>query len=103
MAAGQGTRMKSGTPKVLHEICGRSMVHWPVLAAREAGADTIVVVGSPDGALEGRLPQGGSLVAQATSDGTGGAVAAGIGQVASNAPVVILSGDVPLVTAAAIK
>src|SRR3954454_1535792 len=102
MAAGQGTRMRSKTPKVLHEICGRPMVHWPVLAAREAGADTIVVVGSPDGALEGQLPESVTLVAQPKPDGTGGAVAAAIDQVARDAPVVILSGDVPLVTAAAI-
>ena len=37
MAAGQGTRMRSSVPKVLHEVCGRPMVAWPILAAREAG------------------------------------------------------------------
>ena len=103
MAAGQGTRMKSKTPKVLHEICGRPMVHWPVLAAREAGAGTIVVVGSPDGELEGKLPDGVTLAVQPTADGTGGAVAAGIDQVDHAHPVVVLSGDVPLVTAEAIS
>ena len=44
MAAGQGTRMRSATPKVLHEICGRPMVAWPVIAAQEAGAERVVVV-----------------------------------------------------------
>jgi bifunctional UDP-N-acetylglucosamine pyrophosphorylase / glucosamine-1-phosphate N-acetyltransferase len=51
MAAGQGTRMRSRVPKVLHPVCGRPMVHWPVAAAREAGAARVVVVGSPGGAL----------------------------------------------------
>jgi bifunctional UDP-N-acetylglucosamine pyrophosphorylase/glucosamine-1-phosphate N-acetyltransferase len=103
MAAGQGTRMKSKTPKVLHEICGRPMVYWPVLAAREAGAGQIVVVGGPDGALEDKLPDDVVLALQPTSDGTGGAVAAGIGSLDPGRPVVVLSGDVPLVTADAIS
>src|SRR5215218_9304938 len=38
MAAGQGTRMRSDTPKVLHRIAGKPLVEWVVDAAREAGA-----------------------------------------------------------------
>ena len=38
LAAGQGTRMRSATPKLLHPLCGRPMIAWPVAAAREAGA-----------------------------------------------------------------
>ena len=38
LAAGQGTRMRSKTPKVLHDLCGWPLVRWPVEAAREAGA-----------------------------------------------------------------
>ena len=48
MAAGEGTRMRSTLPKVLHQVCGRPMVAWPVLAAREAGADRVAVIVSPD-------------------------------------------------------
>ena len=44
MAAGRGTRMRSTLPKVLHPLCGRPMLLWTVLAAREAGAERIVVV-----------------------------------------------------------
>ena len=44
LAAGQGTRMKSAQPKVLHAIAGRPMVAWPVAAALEAGAERVVVV-----------------------------------------------------------
>jgi len=103
MAAGQGTRMRSRTPKVLHPICGRPMVHWPIHAAREAGAGTIVVVGSPDGTLAAHLPEGVAHVVQPTQDGTGGAVAATAGELPHDVPVVILSGDVPLMTADAIR
>ena len=44
LAAGQGTRMKSATPKVLHAIAGRPLVHYPVAAALEAGCGEVVVV-----------------------------------------------------------
>jgi bifunctional UDP-N-acetylglucosamine pyrophosphorylase/glucosamine-1-phosphate N-acetyltransferase len=102
MAAGQGTRMKSATPKVLHEICGRPMVAWPVIAAQEAGADTVVVVGSPDVDLTPALPAGTLTAVQPVPDGTGGAVLAALPHTSPGRPVVVLSGDVPLVSAAAI-
>jgi len=102
MAAGQGTRMKSGTPKVLHDVCGRPMVHWPVLAAREAGADRVVVVGGPDGALNGALPEGCELAVQPVANGTGGAVAAAAGLLNADEVVVVINGDAALITAEAL-
>jgi bifunctional UDP-N-acetylglucosamine pyrophosphorylase/glucosamine-1-phosphate N-acetyltransferase len=110
LAAGQGTRMRSHTPKVLHELCGRPMVLWPVLAALEAGAGRVIVVDSPQRALERVLPDGVELAVQPQPDGTGGAVAAGLAhmrlQLGANgggqAPVLVLSGDVPLVDATAL-
>ncbi len=135
LAAGKGTRMKSKTPKVLHEVCGRPMVLWPVLAAIGAGAGRIVVVDSPARALERVLPEGVLLAVQPRSNGTGGAVVAAMAELdadfvgegveadlagegghgaeaggpdastagGSDAPVVVLSGDVPLVSAEAIR
>ena len=44
LAAGQGTRMKSETPKVLHAVGGRSMIDWAIEAAKDLGAERIVVV-----------------------------------------------------------
>ncbi len=110
LAAGQGTRMRSQTPKVLHELCGRPMVLWPVQAALAAGAGRVVVVDSPARALEPVLPEGVELAVQAHPDGTGGAVAAGMAALEEStgsaidpgAPVLVLSGDVPLVSAEAI-
>jgi len=102
LAAGQGTRMRSATPKVLHEICGRPMVQWPIEAARAAGAGRIVVVASP-GTLEGRLPDGVEIAIQQEARGTGDAVRAAKGELGGGAPVVVLSGDVPLITPEAIR
>ena len=99
MAAGQGTRMRSKLPKVLHPVCGRPMVHWPVLAARDAGAKAVIVVGGADGVLDGRLPDGVVLAVQPVADGTGGAVRAAVEHFEPSLPVVVLSGDVPLVSA----
>ena len=47
LAAGQGTRIRSATHKLLHPLCGRPMIAWPVAAARAAGAGAIVVVDGP--------------------------------------------------------
>jgi bifunctional UDP-N-acetylglucosamine pyrophosphorylase/glucosamine-1-phosphate N-acetyltransferase len=102
--------MRSQKPKVLHELCGIPMVLWPVRAALAAGAGRVVVVDSPARALAEVLPDGVELAVQERPDGTGGAVAAGMAVLAADdaastdasAPVLVLSGDVPLVSAEAI-
>jgi bifunctional UDP-N-acetylglucosamine pyrophosphorylase/glucosamine-1-phosphate N-acetyltransferase len=102
--------MRSHKPKVLHELCGIPMVLWPVRAALAAGAGRVVVVDSPARALAEVLPDGVELAVQERPDGTGGAVAAGMAVLANDdgastnaaAPVLVLSGDVPLVSAEAI-
>jgi bifunctional UDP-N-acetylglucosamine pyrophosphorylase/glucosamine-1-phosphate N-acetyltransferase len=99
LAAGQGTRMRSRTPKVLHDLCGRPLGLWPVHAAREAGAALTVVVDSPARPLAEVLPDGVELVVQPRSNGTGGAVVAAADAIEGAHPVVILSGDVPLLRA----
>jgi bifunctional UDP-N-acetylglucosamine pyrophosphorylase/glucosamine-1-phosphate N-acetyltransferase len=98
MAAGEGTRMRSSLPKVLHPVCGRPMVAWPVLAAREAGAGRIAVIISPDRDLTPGLPEGTETVIQHEADGTGGAVRAAHDIVRDSETVVVLSGDHPLIT-----
>jgi bifunctional UDP-N-acetylglucosamine pyrophosphorylase / glucosamine-1-phosphate N-acetyltransferase len=101
MAAGQGTRMRSHTPKVLHRVCGKPMVEWVIDAARAAGAQEVVCVVRPgDGVAEG-LPPGVRAVEQHEGEGTGAAVLAARDAV-PDGPVVVLSGDHPLVTAAQI-
>jgi bifunctional UDP-N-acetylglucosamine pyrophosphorylase/glucosamine-1-phosphate N-acetyltransferase len=103
MAAGQGTRMRSALPKVLHPVCGRPMVAWPVLAAREAGADRVAVIVSPGHDISAALPEGTQTVVQPEADGTGGAVRAALALIEESAAVVVLSGDHPLVSAEVIE
>ncbi len=98
MAAGEGTRMHSSLPKVLHPVCGRPMVSWPVLAAREAGAGRVAVIVSPDRDLTSGLPEGTETIVQPEPDGTGGAVRAAHDLVRDSDTVVVLSGDHPLIT-----
>ena len=102
MAAGEGTRMRSSLPKVLHPVCGRPMIAWPVLAAREAGAGRVVVIVSPDRDLAPGLPAGTETVVQPEANGTGGAVRAALDLIRESTTVVVLNGDHPLVSAEAI-
>jgi bifunctional UDP-N-acetylglucosamine pyrophosphorylase/glucosamine-1-phosphate N-acetyltransferase len=102
LAAGQGTRMRSRVPKMLHDLCGRPLVGWPIAAALDAGAASIVVVVSPDNSLAGHLPEAATTVVQPVPDGTGGAVRAAVPAIEPGAMVVVLPGDAPLVTAEAI-
>jgi bifunctional UDP-N-acetylglucosamine pyrophosphorylase/glucosamine-1-phosphate N-acetyltransferase len=102
LAAGQGTRMRSRLPKMLHDLCGRPLVGWPIAAAQDAGAARIVVVGPPDISLDGHLPGAVTTVVQPLPDGTGGAVRAAVPAIEPGATVVVLPGDAPLVTAATI-
>jgi bifunctional UDP-N-acetylglucosamine pyrophosphorylase/glucosamine-1-phosphate N-acetyltransferase len=103
LAAGEGTRMRSALPKVLHPLCGRPMIAWPVEAAQAAGAGRVVVVDNPKRRLQPALPQGVEVAVQAAPRGTGDAVAAAAGLIGDGDTVVVLNGDVPLVTAEAIR
>jgi bifunctional UDP-N-acetylglucosamine pyrophosphorylase/glucosamine-1-phosphate N-acetyltransferase len=104
MAAGQGTRMRSDVPKVLHRIAGKTLVEWVVDTARVAGAQRVVAVVRPgDGVAEG-LPDGVEVAEQREGEGTGAAVLAarnallGAGGDNGRGTVVVMSGDHPLVT-----
>ncbi len=98
LAAGQGTRMHSVTPKVLHGLCGRPMIAWAIAAAQEAHAGRVVVVGGPDRALADHLPDGVELAVQPEPRGTGDALLAAAEYIDRQADVLVLSGDVPLIT-----
>jgi bifunctional UDP-N-acetylglucosamine pyrophosphorylase/glucosamine-1-phosphate N-acetyltransferase len=103
MAAGQGTRMHSALPKVLHEVCGRPMIAWPILAAQQAGAGRVCVIVSPDRDLSPALPDGAETVVQPEADGTGGALRAAADVIRDSDTVLVLSGDTPLLSAEAIE
>ncbi len=94
--------MRSSLPKMLHPVCGRPMVAWPILAAREAGAGRVAVIVSPKHDLAPGLPEGTETVVQPEPDGTGGALRAAVDLIGEADTVVVLSGDHPVVSPAAI-
>lgn len=100
LAAGQGTRMKSSLPKVLHPVAGRPMVAWAVKAARELGARNVVVVtGHGAEAVEAALAGSGVVFARQEQQlGTGHAFLAGMDALDDHreADVLVLYGDTPL-------
>lgn len=103
LAAGQGTRMRSATPKLLHTLCGRPLIAWPVDAALQAGAARVVLVEAPGGTLAQQLHHELATAVQQRPLGTADAVRAAGGQIDPDATVIVLNGDNPLVTADAIR
>ena len=101
LAAGEGTRMKSRHPKVMHKLLDRPLVSWVTRAARNAGADRIIVVVG-NGAEEVRAHLASETdvecVEQTERLGTGHATRVAIEAAHVNeGPVVILNGDLPLI------
>ncbi len=94
--------MRSSLPKMLHPVCGRPMVAWPILAAREAGAGRVVAIVSPERDISAGLPEGVETVTQPQADGTGGALRAALDRIREAETVIVLSGDHPLISTEAI-
>ncbi|MCL1863053.1 MAG: bifunctional UDP-N-acetylglucosamine diphosphorylase/glucosamine-1-phosphate N-acetyltransferase GlmU [Defluviitaleaceae bacterium] len=107
LAAGKGKRMQSDLQKVMHPILGKPIVQYVAEAAKEAGfADITVVVGGEGGEeiKKGLSLCGGlSFAVQQTPLGTGDAVKAGAGSIKPDDDVIVLCGDMPLVTADFLK
>ena len=102
LAAGEGTRMRSSRPKVLHEVGGRSLLAHVLDAVREAGCtDTTVVIG-PDAEAVGTeakhvLPRA-EIAVQTERRGTAHAVLAARSALAKNPDdVLVIFGDTPLI------
>ncbi len=108
LAAGEGTRMKSATPKVLHQIAGRSLLGHVIEAAATIEPEhLVVVVGHGGDQVIAHLDEVAPWVAtveQAQRNGTGHAVRIALeflserGVETWEAPVVVLTGDTPLLT-----
>ncbi len=104
LAAGEGKRMRSATPKVLHELGGRSLVGHAVVAAQELSAQQIiVVVGHGREAVVEHLAAVAPdvrIAVQEEQNGTGHAVQCALAQAGdvSDGTVVVTYGDVPLLT-----
>jgi bifunctional UDP-N-acetylglucosamine pyrophosphorylase/glucosamine-1-phosphate N-acetyltransferase len=98
LAAGKGTRMKSDTAKVLHELCGRPMLWYVLQALRAAGVTEMVVVTNAE--LQERIAEFGVAgVLQNEQLGTGHAVRTALDAMKpdSSGCVLVACGDMPLV------
>lgn len=101
LAAGQGTRMRSSLPKVLHPIAGRPMLGYVLETARALQPDAIYVVHGYGGdRVRSALPEPDiQWVEQATPLGTGHALQQAMLAIVDDHQVLVLCGDVPLIRA----
>jgi bifunctional UDP-N-acetylglucosamine pyrophosphorylase / glucosamine-1-phosphate N-acetyltransferase len=101
LAAGQGTRMRSRLPKVLHPLAGRPMIDHVLRAVREAGIDRLVVVtGHLGEQVEAALAGRAVTVRQDPQRGTADAVRIGLERVPGDASQILVTmGDAPLLAA----
>lgn len=105
LAAGKGSRMKSPKAKVLHEICGREMLYYSIKAARALTDDVIVVVAHQKEAVMRAMGKYFDDISFVTQDaenfpGTGGAM---MGITPKYDDVLVLNGDMPLITPSSIE
>ena len=105
LAAGQGTRMKSATPKVLHEISGKPMLFHAIDAAQKVSDDIIVVLYHQAARIQKQIELQYQNIKFHLQDaenfpGTGGAM---MGMDTKHARTLILNGDMPLITQASLE
>jgi bifunctional UDP-N-acetylglucosamine pyrophosphorylase/glucosamine-1-phosphate N-acetyltransferase len=99
LAAGQGTRMVSKNPKVLHKVCGVTLVDHVIRASRGAGVDDVaVIVGFKADEVAAALPEGVAAFVQREQLGTGHAVMQALPFIEGfEGNVLVLVGDAPLI------
>ena len=98
LAAGMGTRMKSKTPKVLHEVLGKTMVEYSIVAAKAAGAEQIcIIIGHGGEQVKKKIGAGVTYVEQKEQLGTGHAVMCAKEFIGKEGQTLILCGDTPLI------
>ena len=99
IAAGRGTRMKSAVPKILHKVCGKELIGYPVEALHQAGFSRIVIVVSPQ-SLEGvkaLLGDSVEYICQTEAQGTGHALLQTANLLKGQAEnIIVLGADSPL-------
>lgn len=105
LAAGAGTRMKSGTPKVLHKISGKPMLYYSIKEALKLSDDITVVLYHQFEKVKAEIEKYFSNINFVIQDhknypGTGGAV---MGIVPKYEKVLVLNGDMPLIQASELE
>ncbi len=104
LAAGQGTRMKSSLPKVLHQIANQPMIQHVIAACVEAEASKIIVVTAPDAEIVRQAIAPHDSVVQMVARGTGDALKTALPVLQNfKGDVIALFGDTPMLTANSIN
>lgn len=104
LAAGQGKRMMSARSKILHEVAGQAVLRHVIAAAEQAGAQRIVVVAPPAAAAIAAIAAPHPVAVQDVPRGTGDAVKAALPFLDGfDGDVMILLGDMPLLTAETLR
>ncbi|MDA1127611.1 MAG: bifunctional UDP-N-acetylglucosamine diphosphorylase/glucosamine-1-phosphate N-acetyltransferase GlmU [Chloroflexi bacterium] len=110
MAAGEGLRMKSRIPKVLHHVCGKELIRYPAELMGRLGVDRIVIVVSENNQAEVKDLLGDTVeyAVQQSKTGTAGAVEAAATVLRSRAggelqQILVMGGDSPLVTEKSVR
>ena len=106
MAAGEGTRMKSKTSKVLHKLLNQEIIKYVVDASKLDDSQTIIIGGKNKERLAELFPDE-TIIEQKIGDaypyGTGYAASLAIDKIADEDQVLVLNGDIPLITKASLK
>lgn len=99
MAAGEGTRMKSSVPKVLHKIAGRTMLEWVIdaVSGDDFGKPVIIVSPKNGEAISQVVGDSCKTAVQERQLGTGDAVKSALDAISGSDYTVIIAGDMPLV------
>ena len=103
LAAGEGKRMHSDLPKVLHHLCGRSMLSYITGSASELTDNVLIVVGHGASQVQELYKNKYSFVFQEQQLGTGHAVLQSLDSLPSEGTLLILCGDTPLLTTEHLK
>ena len=107
LAAGEGTRMKSSTPKVLHPIAGRTLVGHVLSAVETLNPKNVrVVVGAGREKVEAHIAEiapAATTVFQETRGGTGHATQLALADLDPKGTILVLAGDTPMLTGASLS
>src|SRR6266850_7419533 len=98
LAAGEGKRMRSRMPKVLHQLCGRPLISYPLRLAQTLADRVVMVVGPNAGGVRALAGDGVAIAEQRERLGTGHAVLQAREACPSTGPLLVLAGDMPLLS-----